>query len=174
MASNDIDLRRATLADAPLLSEIGSDTFVRAFGHLYPPEDLTAFLEGTHGVASWERKLRNPDAAAWIALDAAGKPIGYASAGHCKLPVENLDPRAGELYQLYLLPEAQSMKLGPRLIERAFEWLGARGYAPLYIGVWSQNTGAQRFYARYGFKQVGEYEFPVGTRRDHEFILCRV
>ena len=43
----------------------------------------------------------------------------------------------------------------------------------LWIGVWSQNFGAQRFYARYGFGKVGDYEFPVGRVRDHEFILRR-
>jgi len=39
--------------------------------------------------------------------------------------------------------------------------------------VWSENFGAQRFYARYGFSKVGTYEFPVGQVRDLEFILRR-
>jgi len=39
--------------------------------------------------------------------------------------------------------------------------------------VWSENFGAQRFYARYGFEKVGTYEFPVGQTRDLEFILRR-
>ena len=43
----------------------------------------------------------------------------------------------------------------------------------LWIGVWSKNFGAQRFYERLGFAKVGEYEFPVGQTRDQEFILSR-
>ena len=39
--------------------------------------------------------------------------------------------------------------------------------------MWSQNFGAQRFYARLGFQQVGNYEFLVGSVRDPEFILRR-
>jgi RimJ/RimL family protein N-acetyltransferase len=39
--------------------------------------------------------------------------------------------------------------------------------------VWSENFGAQRLYARYGFTRVGDYFFPVGEHRDHEFILRR-
>jgi RimJ/RimL family protein N-acetyltransferase len=39
--------------------------------------------------------------------------------------------------------------------------------------VWSENHGAQRFYAREGFEKVGEYGFKVGRTVDHEFILRR-
>ena len=52
-------------------------------------------------------------------------------------------------------------------------WLQRKGPCGLWIGVWSGNDGAQRFYARRGFERVGEYRFPVGQTRDLEFILCR-
>jgi ribosomal protein S18 acetylase RimI-like enzyme len=58
-------------------------------------------------------------------------------------------------------------------MEIALEWLDSQSRVPLYVGVWSENYGAQRFYARYGFRKVGEYGFPVGTTVDHEFILKR-
>ncbi|HYG26310.1 MAG TPA: GNAT family N-acetyltransferase, partial [Caulobacteraceae bacterium] len=60
---------------------------------------------------------------------------------------------------------------GSALFRAALDWLGNR--PRLWIGVWSENLGARRFYARHGFKKVGEYEFPVGRVRDREFILCR-
>ena len=37
-------IRRATPADAAALSAIAERCFVETFGHLYPPEDLQAFL----------------------------------------------------------------------------------------------------------------------------------
>jgi diamine N-acetyltransferase len=52
-------------------------------------------------------------------------------------------------------------------------WLEAAGSRDLWIGVWSQNYGAQRFYARHGFEKIGEYDFPVGGTLDREFILRR-
>lgn len=39
-----LSLRPATAADAPALAELGRDSFTAAFGHLYRPEDLAAFL----------------------------------------------------------------------------------------------------------------------------------
>ena len=56
------------------------------------------------------------------------------------------------------------------------EWLHlmeANTGGPLWIGVWSGNEKAQRLYAAYGFEKAGEYEYPVGAWRDHEFILRR-
>ena len=108
----------------------------------------------------------------WLAA-AGGEPaVGYALAGYCKLPVEKLEPTAGELRQLYVRSAYQNQRLGARLFEAALAWLETH-YAPLYIGVWSNNRGAQRFYDRYGFVKVGEYGFPVGRTIDHEFILRR-
>jgi ribosomal protein S18 acetylase RimI-like enzyme len=62
--------------------------------------------------------------------------------------------------------------VGEALMAAALAWLEAPGRR-LWIGVWSMNHGAQRFYGRYGFGKVGEYLFPVGGTRDHEFILSR-
>ncbi len=87
--------------------------------------------------------------------------------------MENREPRAGEIRQLYVLATHQNQRLGAKLLDVAFAWLTEQKFSPLYIGVWSQNYGAQRFYGRYGFTKVGEYGFPVGKTVDHEFILKR-
>jgi GNAT superfamily N-acetyltransferase len=79
----------------------------------------------------------------------------------------------GELKRLYLLQQAQNGGWGGRLFQTALDWLQRDGPRTLWIGVWSRNFGAQRFYARHGFEHVGDYEFPVGSVRDHEFILRR-
>jgi len=108
----------------------------------------------------------------WL-LCAEGQPaVGFALAGYCKLPVENLESTAGELRQLYVCATHQQRGLGTLLFETALEWL-EQHYSPLYLGVWSGNYGAQRFYGRYGFAKVGEYGFPVGKTIDRELIFRR-
>lgn len=102
-----------------------------------------------------------------------GGPVGYVVAGPCKLPAPDLEPRAGEVRELYLLASHQGRGLGSQLLEAALDWLDHEGRTPLYIGVWSENLGAQRLYGRYGFEKIGEYDFPVGRQLDREFILKR-
>lgn len=171
--TDSIAIRRATLADAFRLADIGHATFVETFAHLYAPEDLADFLQSTHSPEIWARRLQDEHLAVWLVEDADGAGIGYASAGPCKLPVPDLESNAGELFQLYLRANQQGRQLGSRLLETALAWLELRDFDPLYIGVWSGNAGAQRLYGRFGFQRCGEYEFPVGQQRDHEFILRR-
>lgn len=164
-------IRRATPDDAARLAKLGAATFTETFGHLYPPEDLQAFLSSVHIPEAWLRTLSDPHRAVWLAELTSGTDIGFILVGRCKLPVENLESTAGEVQQLYVLAKYHNLRLGTRLMELGLSWLDAQARSPVYIGVWSENFGAQRFYGRYGFRKVGEYGFPVGSTIDREFIL---
>jgi GNAT superfamily N-acetyltransferase len=165
-------IRRAGPADAEALAEIGRATFTETFGHLYPPQDLAYFLAQSHGPERTERDLADPDCAAFLA-EVDGRVAGYGLAGPCALPHPDVTPGCGELKRLYLLAAYQGAGLGGRLFEEAIGWLIREGPRQLWIGVWAENHGARRFYARHGFETVGRYEFPVGRARDQELILRR-
>ena len=152
----ELRLRRAGPGDAATLSSLCARTFTETFGHLYPPEDLAAYLAEAYAVERQAQVLAHPDYAVWLLEDADGNALGHAAAGPCGLPHPEVAPGDGELKRLYLVKGLQ--RAGPRT---------------LWIGVWSENHGAQRFYARWGFARVGEYLFPVGRQRDLEFILRR-
>jgi ribosomal protein S18 acetylase RimI-like enzyme len=168
----DVTICRATLGDARALAALGATTFTETFGHLYPTEDLQTFLVGSHSVDAWSRVLADSQRAVWFAARDAS-PIGFITVGACKLPIEHREPTAGEIQQLYVLAQHHNLRLGSRLMDLGLQWLDSQVKRPLYVGVWSENLGAQRFYARYGFKKVGEYGFVVGNTVDHEFILKR-
>lgn len=166
-------IRRATPDDASALAELGAATFIEAFGQLYSPEDLQAFLEDSHSVGAYAKVLANPDYALWVA-ERDGRAIGYAQAGPCGLPHADATPADGELKRLYLLKSAQNGGIGAALFDQALAWLEREGPRTLWISVWSENYGAQRFYGRYGFEFAGEYEFIVGEQRDREFMYRRL
>ncbi|MBB3855288.1 GNAT family N-acetyltransferase [Xanthomonas arboricola] len=165
-------IRRATPDDAEALSLLAAQTFTETFGHLYPEEDLHGFLQETYAVERARIVLAHPDYAIWL-LEMDNLLVGHAAAGPCGLPHQDVRPGDGELKRLYLLKDYQNSGWGSRLFETTLEWLERDGPRTLWIGVWSENFGAQRFYARYGFEKVGEYDFPVGKILDREFILRR-
>lgn len=164
-------IRRALPDEAPNLANLARDTFVETFGYLYRPEDLDSFLETSQSVAAYAPLLHDPRVGIWVAEDPHQALVGFLTAGPCKLPVPQREDRAGEIRQLYLRAAVHREGLGTRLLMLAIDWLTEQGHAPLYVGVWSGNLGAQRLYARYGFEKVGEYDFPVGNQLDREFIL---
>ena len=165
-------IRRALPADAPAVAAIGRATFAGAFGHLYWPSDLEAFLNDAHGLERTARDLADPACAVWLA-EAGGAAVGYALAGPCDLPHPEVTPACGELKRIYVAPNAQGGGLGSRLMGEALTWLERHGPRRLWIGVFSGNLGARRLYERLGFEKVGEYYFQVGEARDREFIMRR-
>lgn len=100
-------------------------------------------------------------------------PIGYVTACPAHLPHPDVAPGDGEIQRLYILRGYQGAGRGTLLLRTGLEWLEREGPRTLWIGVWSENYGAQRFYARHGFEIVGEYSFMVGDHADREFITCR-
>ena len=166
-----VQLRVASAADAATLSALGRSTFTETFGHLYPPEDLAAFLQD-HAPERYAAWANDPAYRIWLA-ERDAQAVGYAFAGPCDLPHAEVTPACGELKRIYVDKRAQGAGAGSLLLQASLDWLQTPGRA-LWIGVWSENHGAQRLYGRHGFQKVGAYAFAVGKTRDHEFILRRL
>ena len=165
-------IRRATAQDAQVVSALAATTFTETFGALYPPDDLAALLREAYAVERQRTILSHPDYALWL-LEDDGEAVGHIAAGPCGLPHPDAAPGDGEIKRLYLRQGWQNGGHGARLMDAAMDWLLRDGARTLWVGVWSENHGAQRFYGRYGFGKAGEYLFPVGATRDLEFILRR-
>jgi ribosomal protein S18 acetylase RimI-like enzyme len=81
-------------------------------------------------------------------------------------------PGCGELKRLYVKSGLQGAGIGNALLDAALGWL-EKPARKLWIGVFSENHGAQKLYGRRGFTRVGEYKFLVGAAEDQEYILRR-
>jgi ribosomal protein S18 acetylase RimI-like enzyme len=165
-------IRRATPADAERVAALACRNFTETFGHLYPPEDLDHFLRTNYIAETQRAALEDPRQAIWL-LEDGDEAIGHIYVGPCKLPHADVREGDGEIKRLYILARAHNGGWGAQLMQVAMDWMLADGPRTLWVGVWSENFGAQRFYGRYGFEKVGEYLFPVGQTNDHEFILRR-
>ncbi len=165
-------IRRAGPEDAATVSRLAARTFTEAFGHCYDDVDLQAFIDEAYDVDRQRVILAEPGYAVWL-LEDDGLAVGHAAAGPCGLPHADVSPGDGELKRLYVLASHQNGGYGGRLFDAAVDWLQRTAPRKLWVGVWSENPGAQRFYARQGFRRVGEYAFPVGRVRDLEYILRR-
>lgn len=167
-----LQIRRATPADADALSAIAIASYAETFGDSYPPQDLQAFFDEHYCPAAQRRELEHPGAAVWL-LEDQGRAVGYLAAGPNTLPHAQAREGDIELKRLYVLARYQGGGHGARLMAQFLAWLDTPQRRTLWVGVWSENYGAQRFYARYGCEKMGTYDFVVGDSRDLEFILRR-
>ena len=171
----DLRIRLATEGDcAETLPKLARQTFSDTFGHLYPPEELEAYLSSAYEPSVLREEVRNPKNRLWIIEDQFNAAVAYVQVGPCGLPHPEASPLNFELKRMYIIKEYQARGLGRRLMELALEWAlnPASGFTgPLWVGVYSENPRAQALYSRYGFSKYGEYEFIVGKMRDKEFIF---
>ena len=171
MQTETLTIRNAVPGDLPALVALSQKTFTDKFGHLYHPEDLAAFLTESHGEAAYRAYLADPENLIRVAECDNGKLGAYLLCSPLSLPADSALPGAVEMKRLYVDAPLQGRGLGSRFVEEALAWARSRGAPEMYLSVYSENDGAQRLYARYGWQKVSEFIFPVGRHEDLEYLL---
>lgn len=144
---------------------------MECFGYLYTPENLNPFLQQWHSEEYYAKELVKPDHGILLAGE-GNDLLGYIQTGSVNLPIASA-PEDGEIRRLYCTANARGKGIGRRLMETAINQLETKGSRRLFLGVWEENKGAQRFYRSFGFEKCGEYLFYVGRHADQEWIMRR-
>lgn len=163
-----IGYRDAEVADAPAIGAMAATCFTETFAHLYRQEDLAAFLDQSF-VEGLPRHIADPAYRVRIATD-GGRIVGFAKyTGASSLPAP-ATPGDAELKQLYVATSHHGAGVAAALMD----WTIARARvdrAPrLVLSVYCDNHRAKRFYARYGFTEIGFAPFAVGSQIDDDRI----
>ncbi len=162
--------RPATPAHAHALAKLGADTFVAAFGHLYRPEDLAAFLAEVHDEAAVAAEIAGDECTHRL-VEHAGALVAFCKLRHPTKFGEYSDARDPiELGQLYALPGHTGRGIGAQLMDWALEVARAGGHDAVLLSVYAENFGAQRFYQRHGFGKIADITFRVGDHLDPEYL----
>lgn len=160
-------IREATAIDAEAISRVRVASWRAAYRGIIDD----AYLDGLSVEAGRDRYLRgfDPDPAAAftrVAADDEGRVVGFATAGASRtargVPVP---PRQGEVWMIYLLPDAQRHGLGTRLMRSMARGLDRRGLGSMVVWALARNEPARRFYERLGGRVVAERTSPVGAQR---------
>jgi ribosomal protein S18 acetylase RimI-like enzyme len=163
-------LRPATLADAPALAKLGADTFVAAFGHLYRPEDLAAFLAEVHNPEAVAGEIAGDECTHRL-VEVEGSLVAFCKLRYPTKFGEYTDARNPiELGQLYALPAYTGSGIGAQLMDWALAHAREHSNDAVLLSVYAENFGAQRFYQRHGFGKIADITFRVGEHIDPEFL----
>lgn len=165
-------LRPATPADAAPLAALGAETFVAAFGHLYRPQDLAAFLAEVHDEAAVAAEIAGEECTHRL-VEVDGGLVAFCKLRHPTKFMAHSDARDPiELAQLYALPGYTGRGVGAQLMDWALAHARAGGHDAVLLSVYADNFGAQRFYRRYGFAKIADITFKVGDHLDPEYLYA--
>jgi ribosomal protein S18 acetylase RimI-like enzyme len=99
-------------------------------------------------------------------------PCGFLQLRLCHREPGVPGQRPVELQRIYVLRAAQGGGRGAALMAEAVAMARAWGADTLWLGVWENNHKALAFYARTGFREVGEHLFRIGDQVDRDLILA--
>jgi ribosomal protein S18 acetylase RimI-like enzyme len=151
------------------LLPVARRVFTDTFSHNYEPSAFECFCDEIYRPdGSMSQDFEAPGVR-WRVAVADDEPIGYAKLTPLRAPAIDPAPQALEMQQLYVLPEWHGRGVADRLTEWALV-AHAEGATELYLTVFDHNERAKRFYARYGFEEVGRCVFQLGDRIDDDRI----
>jgi len=161
--------RDAVPADGPELAQMARRSFTDTFGTLYRQEDLALFLDQAFGSSGLPADLTDPAYRVRVATE-QGRIVGYCKVGPVTFPGE-WPEAAMELHQLYILSDHHGAGLAPVLMDWALDAMRAQGASEVILSVYIDNHRARRFYERYGFEEIGQYTFKVGSHEDDDRLM---
>lgn len=169
-----ISIRKAALADAKAISELGTHVWTQTFGHTVSPEDLKTYLTTSYSPSAIETDISNPSKDLILATTPSNEIIGFTlmtkgSSEDCLASFTNYV----ELQRIYVHPDHHGCGVGKMLAKAVEDLARQQGFENLWLGVWEENAKALRLYRKLGFKAIGTKEFLVGGQIDTDLVMVK-
>jgi ribosomal protein S18 acetylase RimI-like enzyme len=167
-----ITIRRATVADAPLLAARAAEAFTDTFGADNTASDMDAYLATAFGEPVQRAELADPRNTVLFA-ERAGDTVGYTMLREGRAPESVGDADVIEIARLYSFKRWIGSGVGAALMRYCLDEAASRGRRTIWLGVWEHNTRAIAFYRRWGFADVGAKSFQLGTDLQTDRLMAR-
>ena len=162
----DFSVRDAEPRDARAIAYVQTCTWQVVYAHIFPGDRLTAISDERR--AEWWRQTISDRASRThtLVVDDAAEVAGFASLGPAR---EDGPDRQdlGELYAIYVLPEASGRGIGQALMAEVLNRLRSEGFAEAILWVLEDNPRTRLFYEQAGWR------FDGGVKEE-EILATRV
>jgi ribosomal protein S18 acetylase RimI-like enzyme len=155
----EIQLRRATLADAQAIAAIRIEGWRTSYNGIIPSSYLKE-MNLEENILQWETILHvlpsKEDTMCVFVAESGGEIIGFVSA--IKLPEPKLSKEA-ELTGIYIRPQWQRCGIGKRMLHKVARAVQSMGSESLLVWVIDGNAPARHFYEDLGGLILIEQDF---------------
>lgn len=151
-----VSIRHAKPDDAAALSKVFEAAWREAYLGIIPGVTLDRMFS-RRGERWWRSTVTRGRPLA--VLDIGQGVVGYASYGRCR---DRSLPAAGEIDELYLMPEYQGVGLGRRLFKAVLNDLRHNEMNRVVVWALAENGRACAFYEGLGGRSIAHVEERVG------------
>ncbi len=165
-------IRLASVSDAAALASLASQTFIDTYAEQNTRENLAAHLQESYTQQRQAREINDPTMVTLL-VESLDELVGFAQMRRDHKPDCVTDPSAIEIWRFYISVPWHGKGVAAALMDRCVLEARQRDAQSVWLGVYSINFKAQRFYQKMGFEAIGEHVFTVGDDPQRDFVLSR-
>jgi ribosomal protein S18 acetylase RimI-like enzyme len=154
LSTQPLSIRRATVADIPLLRDLAERTWRQCYAAILSPEQMDYMLSRMYAPGVIAQEIA--DGVIWELALEDENAVGFHSCAF------DMGDRTLKLHKLYVLPEAQGRGFGKALLARARALAGTLGARKVWLQVNKNNASAIRAYERAGYCVERAAVFDIG------------
>ncbi|ERM80859.1 hypothetical protein P872_11115 [Rhodonellum psychrophilum GCM71 = DSM 17998] len=170
LSMENLNIKKATIADLDQLQQIGKQTFFETFAFGNTEENMKTYLEEGFSVAKLTTELNDNNTEIYFAtLD--NKVIGYLKINFGQSQTELKDDKALEIERIYVLKNFQGKSVGQLLYDKAIQIALNKNADYVWLGVWEENPRAIKFYKKNGFVEFDKHVFKLGNAEQTDLMM---
>ena len=164
-------IRKADRSDALQLSRLAEKTFRDTFGPTNPADDMDFHCQTSFSEAIQASEIADPNMVTLLS-ESEGVLIGFAQLHWGEAPECVLGESPGEIRRLYVETDWHGRGVAHDLVNECLEEMKKRGSDVVWLGVWERNPRAIAFYQKFGFVEVGDHIFQLGTDPQRDIVMA--
>jgi diamine N-acetyltransferase len=165
-------IRKANHSDAQQLARLAERTFRETFGAVNTAEDMSIHCQASYSEVIQADEIANPDMVTFLCENEEGL-VGFAQLRWGSAPSFVLAQTPGEIQRLYVVDDWHGKGVAQALMNSCIEEMKGRGSDVVWLGVWERNPRAIAFYKKFGFVEVGDHIFPLGSDPQRDVVMAR-
>jgi len=173
MTQPEISIRRATVADAEILSRLSERVFPLGCPANTSPQDLARHIANELTPQRFRALLEDDDRVVILLAEARTELAGYALLVHDCTNVQVQASAQCELRRFYVEADYHGRGIAHTLMKELLAIAADQRERALWLSVHSENHRAIAFYKRWGFRIVGTQIFLVGSDPQKDFVMQR-
>ncbi|GAA0889021.1 GNAT family N-acetyltransferase [Rhodanobacter soli] len=166
-------IRYAKPSDAKRLAALAEATFRDTFGSVNAVEDMNLHCRASYGEAIQSAEISNAGIATLL-CDEGGNLAAFAQLRWSAAPACVSAQNPGEIQRLYVAKSWHGKGMAHDLMAACIGEMENRKSDVVWLGVWERNPRAIAFYKKFGFVEVGDHVFPLGTDPQRDIIMSRL
>jgi diamine N-acetyltransferase len=165
-----IEIKKAILADLPIIQKISKQSFTETFSEINTPENMEKYIEESFNTEQLTSEINNPDSPFYIAFWET-EPVGYLKLNFGNAQTEVIKDSTLEIQRIYVLQDFHGKKIGQLLLDQAIKIAQQEAVEYIWLGVWEENHRAIQFYIKNGFVIFDKHIFTLGNDQQTDLLM---